>query len=82
MGRRPRLTSEQRSTATGMLHDGMQSKAVAEHFGVAASTISRLKGFFMTFDGSGPSKVRGNKKTSAADDRYVTRIIVTSRRNR
>jgi len=32
--------------------------------------------------GSGPSIVRGHKKTSGADDRYVTRIVVTSRRNR
>jgi len=47
MRRRPSLTSEQRSTAIGMLHGGMQSKVVAEHFGVAASTISRLKGFFL-----------------------------------
>jgi len=47
MGRRPRLTSEQRSIAIGMLHGGMQAiKAVAAHFGVAASTISRLKGRF------------------------------------
>jgi len=37
MGRRPWLTSEQRSIATGMVHAGMQSKAVAEHFGVAAT---------------------------------------------
>ena len=62
MGQRSRLTctSEQRSTAIGMLHGGMQSKAVAEHFGVAASTISRLKGFFLqNLTGSGPSKVRG-----------------------
>jgi len=82
MGRRPRFTSEQRSTAIGMLHGGMQYKAVAEHFGVAASTISRLKVVLWNLTGSGPSNVRGNEKTSAADDRYVTRIIVTSRRNR
>jgi len=66
-----------------MLHGGMQSKAVAEHFGVAASTISRLKGVLLrNLMGSGPSKVWGYKKTSAADDRVVTRIVVTSRRNR
>jgi len=61
----------------------MQSKAVAEHFGVAASTISRLKGVLLrNLTGSGPSKVWGYKKTSATDDRYVTRIVVTSRKNR
>jgi len=65
-----------------MLHGGMQSKAVAEHFGVAVSTISRLKGVLLrNLTGSGPSKVWGFKTTSAADDRYVTRIVVTSRRN-
>jgi len=51
MGRRPRLTSKQRSIAIGMLHGRMQSKAVAEHFGVVAWTISRLKVFFTKFDG-------------------------------
>jgi len=46
MGRRPRLTSEQRSIAIGMLHGGMQAKVVAAHFGVAANTILRLTGRF------------------------------------
>jgi len=42
MGRRPSLTLEQRSIAIGMFHCRMQAKAVAAHFCVAASTISRL----------------------------------------
>jgi len=82
MGRRPSLTSEQRSTAIGMFHGAMQSKAVSEHFGVAASTISRLKGVLLrNSTGSGPSNVKRYKKTSAADERYVTCIVVTSRGN-
>jgi len=43
MGRRPRLTLEQRSVALSMFHDGLQAKADAAHFGVAASTMSGLK---------------------------------------
>jgi len=67
-------------SAIGMLHGGMQAKAVAAHFGVAASTISRLKGRFNE-TGRVHDRPRSGrpKKTSAADDRY---IVVTSRRNR
>jgi len=80
MRRRPRRTSEQRSIAIGMLHGGMQAKDVAAHFGVAASTISRLKGRFNE-TGRVQDRPRSGrpKKTSAADDRN---IVVTSRRNR
>jgi len=83
MGRPPRLTPEQPSTAIGMLHGGMPSKAVAEHFGVAASTISRLKGiFYEIWRVQDRPRSWGHKKTSAADDRYMTLIVVTSLRNR
>jgi len=80
MGRRPRLTSEQRSIAIGMLHGGIQAKAVAAHFGVAASTISRLKSRFNE-TGRVQDRPRSGrpKKTSAADDRY---IVVKSRKSR
>ena len=80
MRRRPRRTSEQRSIAIGMLHGGMQAKDVAAHFGVAASTISRLKGRFNE-TGRVQDRPRSGrpKKTSADDDRN---IVVTSRRNR
>jgi len=63
-----------------MLHGGMQAKAVAAHFGVAASTISRLKGRFNE-TGSVQDRPRSGrpKKKSDADDRY---IAVTSRRNK
>jgi len=63
-----------------MFHGGMQAKAVAEHFGVAASTISRLKGRFNETRRVQDRPRSGRpKKTSAANDRY---IVVTSRRNR
>ena len=55
MERRPRLTSEQRSTAIGMLH------------GVAASTICPY---------------RDLNKNWRVQDRCMTRIVVTSSRNR
>jgi len=61
-----------------MLHGGMQAKAVAAHFGVAASTISRLKRCFNETERVQDRPRSGrSKKTSAADDRY---IVVTSRR--
>ena len=82
MGRRPRLTSEQRSTAIGMLHGGISLKLLPNILVLQLAPYRELKDFLWNLTGSGPSKVRGNKKTSAADDRYVTRIVVTSRRNR
>jgi len=41
-----------------------------------------LKVFFTKFDGFRTVQGQGHKTTAAADDRYVTRIVVTSRRNR
>jgi len=80
MGRRPRVTSEQRSLAIGMLHGGMQAKDVAANYCVAASTILRLKGRFNeTGRDLGRPRSGRPKKTSAADDRY---IVVTSHNNR
>ena len=64
---------------SGMLHGGMDAKAVAEHVGVAASTISRLKcSFNETGRVQGRPRSERPKKTSAADDRY---LVVTSHRN-
>ena len=62
-----------------MVHGEMKAKTVAEHFGVAASTISRLKGRFNeTGRVQGRPRSERPKKTSAADDRY---LVVTSHRN-
>jgi len=44
MGRRPRLKSEQRSTAISMLHGVIESKVAAENL------YRDLKGLFMKFD--------------------------------
>ena len=42
MGRRPSLSTNERSQAVGMLRAGQSSQQVSAVFGVAQSTISRL----------------------------------------
>ena len=46
MGRRPAMSTEQSNQAIGMFRDGMGVTAIALHFGVSASTISRLRDRF------------------------------------
>jgi len=76
---RTRSTLHKFQSGTCMVHGEMKAKTVAEHFGVAASTISRLKGRFNeTGRVQGRPRSERPKKTSAADDRY---LVVTSHRN-
>ena len=46
MGRRPAMSMEQSNRARGMFRDGMGVTAIALHFGVSASTISRVRDRF------------------------------------
>ncbi len=80
MGRRQAMTLERRNQAVGMLRGGMGVNAVARHFGVSGSTISRLRD---RFDETGSvqdrQRVGRPRKTTPIEDRYVK---LTSRRNR
>ena len=80
MGRRVAMMLDQRHLAVGMLHGGASVRAVSRHFGVSASTISRLNQLYQE-TGRVQDRPRSGRprKTSAIDDRCIE---VTSRRNR
>ena len=80
MGRRPAMSSEQSNKAIGMFRGGMGVRAFGLHFGVSASTISRLRDRF-EHTGSVKDRPRSDRhrKTTDVEDRYIR---VTSRRNR
>lgn len=68
----PRLPRESRDQAMGMLMAGMSEAAVARHFGVARSTVNRLrKRHYQT--GSTRDRPRPGRPrvTTAAQDRYI-----------
>ena len=46
MGRRPAMSMEQSNLAIGMFRDGMGVRGIVLHYGVSASTISRLRDRF------------------------------------
>jgi len=65
-GRKPTLTSHQRSEVARMLKDGKSIRAIARHFNVGVATIDRIKCLslreteFVRFDsfvGTGPKRV-------------------------
>ena len=68
------MSTEQRNQAIGMLPSGMGVKAIALHFGVSASTISRLQDRF-EHTGSVSGRPR---KTRDVEDSYIR---VTFHRN-
>ena len=73
------MSTEQRNQAIGMLPSGMGVKAIALHFGVSASTISRLQDRF-EHTGSVKDCPRSGRprKTRDVEDSYIR---VTFRRN-
>ena len=75
----PRLSLQERHEAVGMLRS-MTAAAVARHFGVSRSTISRLQGRLVTTGSVADGRRSGRPRvTTAAQDR---RIRTTHLRNR
>ena len=75
----PRLSLQERHEAVGMLRS-MTAAAVARHFGVSRSTISRLQGRLGTTGSMAEGGRSGRPRvTTAAQDR---RIRTTHLRNR
>ena len=80
MGRRLAMSTEQCNQAIGIFRDGMGVRAIALHFGVSASTISRLRDRFEHTGSVKDSPRSGRpKKTTDVEDRYIR---VTSHQNR
>ena len=68
----PRLPRESRDQAMGMLMAGMSEAAVARHFGVARSTVNRLrKRHYQTGSTRDRPRPGQPRVTTAAQDRYI-----------
>ena len=74
MGRRPSLSTNERSQAVGMLRAGQSSQQVAAVFGVAQSTISRLLQRFNVTQSANDRRRSGHPRTTRQQNNYICNI--------
>ena len=75
MGRRPSLSTNERSQVVGMLRAGQSSQQVAAVFGVAQSTISRLLQRFNATQSANDRRRSGRPRTTTRQqDNYICNI--------
>ena len=75
MGRRPLLSTNERSQAVGMLRAGQSSQQVAAVFGVAQSNISRLLQRFNATQSTNERRRSGRPRTTTRQqDNYICNI--------
>ena len=75
MGRRPSLSTNERSQAVGMLRAGQSSQQVAAVFGVAQSTISRLLQHFNATQSANDRRLSCRPRTpTRQQDNYICNI--------
>ena len=80
MGKRPRISENERNRAIGMLTAGCRQQDVARQFNVHPSTIIRLLSRFRVTGQVSDRQRHGRpRKTTVRQDRF---IVTTSRRNR
>ena len=80
MGKRPSLSTNDRSQALGMLRAGQSSQQVAAVFGVAQSTLSRLLQRFNATKSVNDRRRSCRPSTTRQQDNYIPNINLRNRR--